>query len=137
MVILATANKFLGYPFALTGTVVKGKGLGKTIKFPTANINIKEDYKLIPKNGVYIVNASINDELYYGMMNIGNNPTVDGTEQTIEVHFLNFNKDIYNQTLQVNLLKRIRDEVKFDSIKTLQKQIAKDKVTALNFIETI
>jgi len=92
---IKTANTFLGYNFMLTGTVVKGKGLGKKLEFPTANINIKESYKLIPKNGVYVVKAKIEDAAIFGMMNIGINPTVDGKVQSIEVHFFNFSKDIY------------------------------------------
>jgi len=131
------ANKYLGYSFMLTGTVVKGNGLGKTINFPTANISIEETYKLIPKKGVYIINSIIEDELIYGMMNIGKKPTVKGKKKTIEVHFFDYEKDIYGQKLQINLLKRIRDEEKFDSIQLLQEQLQKDKQLALAYIETI
>ncbi|GAA4972876.1 bifunctional riboflavin kinase/FAD synthetase [Algibacter aquimarinus] len=129
------ANKFLGYNFMLNGTVVEGKGLGRTLQFPTANILIEEDYKLIPKQGVYIVNSKIKNKLYFGMMNIGENPTVDGNEETIEVHFFGFNKDIYGRKIQINLLKHIREEQKFESVDALKNQLNKDKKTALDYIE--
>ncbi|KAA5827616.1 bifunctional riboflavin kinase/FAD synthetase [Algibacter amylolyticus] len=127
------ANSYLGYPFMLTGIVTKGKGLGKQLGFPTANIHIEEDYKLIPKQGSYIVSSTINDIEVYGMMNIGVNPTVSGSVQTIEVHFFDFEADIYNQTIKINLLQRIRDEQKFDSVEALKHQLANDKITALAY----
>ena len=102
------ANEYLGYHYFLNGTVVKGKQLGRTIGFPTANIHIEEDYKLIPKIGVYVVKAVVNQETVYGMMNIGFNPTVNGEKQTIEVHLFNFDKDIYDQNIEVSLLHYIR-----------------------------
>lgn len=132
-----TANKYLGYNFMLTGTVVKGNSLGKTINFPTANIKIKEDYKLIPKKGVYIINSYLDDKLFFGMMNIGKKPTVNGKKKTIEVHFFNFDKDIYGEKIRVNILKRIRNEEKFDSIDALKNQLKKDKEKALSYIESI
>ena len=134
---VTTANKYLGYNFMLTGIVVKGNSLGKTINFPTANLEIKEKYKLIPKKGVYIVNAYLDDKLVFGMMNIGKKPTVKGKKKTIEVHFFYFDKDIYGKKIQINILKRIRSEKKFDSIKDLQIQLEKDKKTALDFTESI
>ncbi|MCB4798074.1 bifunctional riboflavin kinase/FAD synthetase [Neotamlana laminarinivorans] len=131
---ITTVNSYLGYNFILTGTVVKGKGLGKKISFPTANISISEDYKIIPKQGSYIVKSLINNSFVYGMMNIGTNPTVNGQGQSIEVHFFNFNKDIYNKTLNIQLLKRLRDEQKFESVDALVKQLEIDKQTSLHFI---
>ena len=129
------ANAYLGYYFMLTGVVIKGKGLGKTLGFPTANIYIEESYKLIPKQGVYVVKANYNNTNLYGMMNIGANPTVEKDEsQHIEVHFFNFNEDIYDKTLQIEILERLRDEKKFDSVEDLQKQLSVDQKTALNFI---
>lgn len=128
------ANKYLGYNFMLTGTVVKGKGLGRQLHFPTANIQITEDYKLIPKQGVYIVKAIIDQELVYGMMNIGMNPTVNGKKETIEVHFFDFDTDIYNKTIQIDFLKRIRDEEKFESVESLKGQLHKDKETTLTYL---
>ncbi|TYA52400.1 bifunctional riboflavin kinase/FAD synthetase [Formosa maritima] len=133
---IKTANKYLGNNFIITGKVVKGKGLGNTLGFPTANINIKESYKLIPKQGVYIVKTTINNQEVFGMMNIGLNPTIDSNnKQTIEIHLFNFNETIYRKTLTIELLDRIRDEQKFDSVETLKIQLQKDKETSLNFIE--
>lgn len=131
------ANSYLGYSYSLTGMVSKGKQLGRTIGYPTANIKIDEDYKLIPQNGVYIVQSNIDGITYYGMMNIGNRPTVDGTIQTIEIHFFNFNKDIYNKKITISLLKRMRSEQKFESVDALKKQLDNDKKAALAFIENL
>ncbi|TNJ44134.1 bifunctional riboflavin kinase/FAD synthetase [Tamlana fucoidanivorans] len=130
------ANKYLGYDFMLTGEVSQGRGLGKQLNFPTANIVIEEDYKIIPKQGAYVVYAKINDLTVYGMMNIGMNPTVNGSEQTIEVHFFDFNSSIYGEIIQIHLLERLRDEQKFESVEALKKQLAKDKETALKFISS-
>ena len=134
---IAKANSYLGYPFMLNGSVVKGKGLGKQLDYPTANIKIEEDYKLIPKQGAYIVNATINNQLVYGMMNIGVNPTVNGSKQTIEVHFLDFDADLYDKTLQINLLERIRDEEKFESVEALKTQLSKDKIFTRDYIQKL
>lgn len=131
---IKTANSYLGAPYFITGTVIKGKGLGKQIQFPTANIHIDEDYKLIPKNGVYVVSAVIDNSTVYGMMNIGTNPTVNGTKQSIEVHFFNIDKDLYNNTLKVNILNRLRNEHKFESVSLLQDQLKLDQQHALKFI---
>jgi len=130
------ANRYLGYQFMLTGKVVKGKGLGNTFDFPTANIQIEETYKLIPKYGSYVVSAVIGETKFYGMLNIGTNPTVDGERENIEVHFFNFNQDIYNSNIQVKLLHRLRDEVKFESVEALKIQLQKDKETSLNYLKT-
>jgi len=130
-----TANSFLGYDYFLTGTVIKGKQIGKQIGFPTANINIKETYKLIPKNGSYVVKSHIDNTPIFGMMNIGTNPTVNGTKQSIEVHFFNFNQNLYNKKLKIELLERLRDEQKFDSLEYLQSQLKIDKENALKLIE--
>ncbi len=134
---IAKANSYLGYQFMLNGSVVKGKGLGKQLDYPTANIKIQEDYKLIPKQGAYIVNAVINGELVYGMMNIGMNPTVNGSKQTIEVNFLDFDKDIYDENLQINLLERIRDEEKFESVEALKVQLSKDEIFTRDYIQKL
>lgn len=125
------ANQFLGYPFMLNGTVVKGKGLGKTIQFPTANLKIEEPYKLIPKKGVYLVQALIEKELVYGMLNIGTNPTVSSANTlSIEVFFFNFNKNLYDTELRIQLLDRIRDEIKFTDLEALKTQLERDQQTA-------
>lgn len=127
------ANHYLGYPFFITGTVTQGNQIGRTIGFPTANIQLKEDYKLIPKNGVYIVQGIINNKKVNGILNIGNRPTINGTNQTIEAHFFDFNKDIYNQEIIISFLDFIRPEQKFNSLEELKQQIEKDKQTALLF----
>jgi len=131
---IALAKEYLGYNYFFSGTVIKGKQLGRTIGFPTANIHIEEDYKLVPKNGVYIVKGTCNKETFLGMMNIGKRPTVDGKNQTIEVHFFDFDKDIYNQHFTIEILEFIRDEQKFDSLNALKDQIQKDKKYSLNFL---
>ena len=133
---IKTANTYLGYNFMLTGTIIKGKGIGKTINYPTANLKIEETYKLIPKQGVYIVQAIIDNVLEFGMMNIGINPTVSGTDQSIEIHFFNLNKSLYDKKLSVQLLHRLRDEQKFDSLDLLKKQLEIDNHNASEFLKT-
>jgi len=133
---MALANEYLGYSYFLNGTIVKGKQLGRTIGFPTANIHIEEDYKLIPKIGVYVVRAVVNNETVFGMMNIGFNPTVNGEKQTIEVHLFNFDKDIYDQNIEVSLLHYIREEQKFSSVDALKAQLDQDKINSLAFINS-
>ena len=131
---IALANDYLGYPYFLSGEVVKGKQLGRTIGFPTANIHIEEDYKKIPKNGVYIVKTFIDNKEIFGMMNIGFNPTVNGEKQTIEVNLFDFDADIYGQKLEISLLEYIREEQKFGSVDLLKEQLNRDKNTALNYV---
>ena len=126
-----TANAYLGYNYMLTGTVKKGKGIGRQLNFPTANLHIEETYKLIPKNGVYAVQSIINGSTVFGMMNIGFNPTVSGTKKTIEINFFDFNEDLYGQLLQIDIVDRIRDEHKFESVNALKEQLYKDKETSL------
>jgi riboflavin kinase/FMN adenylyltransferase len=132
---LKTANNYLGYNYMLTGTVVNGKQLGGKIGFPTANIHMKETYKLIPKTGVYVVKSTIDKKVIFGMMNIGNRPTVHGKHQTIEVHFLDFNQDLYHQNLTVEILYFLRDEQKFDSVKSLIHQLKKDEEIAREYLK--
>ncbi|QWX83951.1 bifunctional riboflavin kinase/FAD synthetase [Cellulophaga sp. HaHaR_3_176] len=129
-----TANSYLGYEYMLTGVVKKGKGLGRQLSFPTANIFIEEEYKLIPKNGVYTVKSTLQNSVVYGMMNIGFNPTVSGTEKSIEVHFFDYNQDLYDQKIQIDIIDRIRDEHKFNSVEELKLQLQKDKKTSLAII---
>lgn len=131
------ANKYLGYEFFLTGKVIKGKQLGRTINFPTANIEISENYKLIPKNGVYIVKSYVNNNWVFGMMNIGFKPTFDEQKLSIEVHFIDFNANLYEQKIQISILEYLRDEEKFDGIESLKSQLQKDKTTTLNFIRNL
>lgn len=127
------ANNFLSYKYFLSGKVEKGSQIGRTINFPTANISVDEDYKLIPKEGVYIVSAIIDGENINGMMNIGNKPTVKGEKLSLEVHFFNFDKNLYDKNLTISFLKRIRDEQKFDSIDELKNQLEKDRDFSLNY----
>ncbi|MBA3985551.1 MAG: bifunctional riboflavin kinase/FAD synthetase [Flavobacteriales bacterium] len=129
------ANNYLGYPFMLNGKIVKGRGIGKTITYPTANLQIKEPYKIIPKNGVYVVQAFIDNKRTYGLMSIGTNPTVGGTSRTIETFFLDTNKDLYNRQLQIEMLVKIRDEEKFDSLETLREAIREDEAFAKSYLE--
>lgn len=131
---MALANDYLGYDYFLTGIVSKGKQLGRTIGFPTANLKIKENYKLIPRNGAYVVKSIINQKTVYGMMNIGYNPTVEGENLSIEIHYFDFDKDIYDQKISVSILEHLRSEQKFGSVALLKEQLAKDKKTALEFI---
>ncbi|MBA10559.1 bifunctional riboflavin kinase/FAD synthetase [Flavobacteriaceae bacterium] len=132
-----TANTFLGYNFMISGTVVKGKGIGKTLNFPTANIRISESYKLIPKHGVYVVKTRILNTTVFGMMNIGVNPTVNGKLRSIEIHFFDFSQDIYGVYLEIEILKRLREEQKFDSLAELEKQLLKDAVVSKQFLQQI
>lgn len=132
---LKTANNYLGYNFMLNGTVVNGKKLGGTIGYPTANIDIKETYKLIPKTGVYVVQSTIAKKIIFGMMNIGNRPTVNGNHQTIEVHFFDFNQDLYHRNLNIELIYFLRDEQKFDTIDSLVHQLEKDEEIARDYIQ--
>lgn len=128
------ANEYLGYDYFLTGTIIKGKQLGRTISFPTANIKVLEEYKLIPKNGVYIVKSCIDQKTVFGMMNIGLNPTIPSEKLSIEIHYFDFDSDLYDQKIVVSILKYIRPEQKFDSVDLLKAQLEKDKVTALDYI---
>lgn len=128
------ANNYLGYNFMLTGTVVKGKNLGEKIGFPTANLYIKETYKIIPKTGAYVVKSEIGEKTIFGMMNIGFRPTVSGKDQTIEIHFFDFNQDLYDENIQIDVLAFLRDEQKFESIDALKQQLNVDKEKSLKLI---
>ena len=134
---MTMANEYLGYEYFLTGTVSKGKQLGRTIGFPTANLLIKEIDKLIPRNGVYVVKSVINHKIVFGMMNIGFNPTVSGDKLSIEINYIDFDGDLYNQELKVSLLKFLRAEQKFDSVALLKEQLEKDKESTLFFLKSI
>lgn len=131
------ANQYLGYSYFFSGKVIQGKKIGRTIGFPTANIQISENYKLLPKNGVYVISSKFDTVLHYGMMNIGNNPTIGDNEQSIEVHFFEFNQDLYNENLEITILNYIRDEQKFNTIDELKVQLEYDKTFSLNFIKSL
>ncbi len=127
------ANEYLGYNYIFSGTVIKGKQLGRTIGFPTANIQIDSDKKILPKNGVYIVNGLINKKSYHGIMNIGVKPTLDQKEISIEVHFFDVNFDLYDQEISISVLEYIREEKKFQNLDALKLQIEEDQKKALSF----
>ena len=131
---LKTTEKYLGRYFNLTGKVIKGDGLGKRIMYPTANIFIKEKYKIIPKDGVYLIKTFIKNKFYNGMMNIGHRPTIGANEKSLEVHLFNFNKDIYGEQISVDIISKIRDEKKFSSIEALKDQLVKDENHCLKLI---
>lgn len=128
------ANDFLNRPFRITGSVVKGAEIGRTIGFPTANLIAKETYKLLPADGVYFVRCLYEQTTLFGMMNIGFRPTVNGKERTYEVHFFDFEKDLYEQTLSIELLDQIRKERSFSTLDELKKQLTLDKVHCQNLI---
>lgn len=132
---ISLANSYLGYPYSFSGKVIKGKQIGRTIGFPTANIEIQEPLKLLPKNGVYIVKCLVKNQEVNGIMNIGNRPTLNGTSQSIEVHLLNFDEDIYGLEITVKMIDFIRNEQKFENLDQLKSQIQKDKIQAVNFIK--
>ncbi len=126
-----TAASFLGYNYFFSGLVVLGNQLGRTIGYPTANLQIQDEHKLIPAVGVYAVDIVLEKRPLKGMMNIGYRPTVNGKTLTIEVNIFNFDEDIYGQTLQVTLKKYLRSEVKFTGLDALKNQLANDKKLAV------
>lgn len=126
-----TANNYLGHNFSITGKVVGGKKLGRTIGYPTANIDINDKYKIIPADGVYAVNVIHDGKIFEGMLNIGNNPTVEGKGRSIEVNIFNFDKEIYGDDATIIFIERLRDEVKFNGLEQLKEQLSKDKENAI------
>ncbi len=133
-----TANSYLGRKYSLSGTVRKGNGIGRTLDFRTANLEVSEDYKLLPADGVYFIETKWEETAYFGMMNIGIRPTVSGNpKHTIEVHLFDFDKNIYHQKLSVSILQMIRKEQKFNSLELLKDQLEKDKLFCLEEIKKI
>ena len=128
---IGDANAMLGYSYELYGVVVAGNRMGRTIGFPTANMQLYEPLKLVPFNGVYAVEVEVLGGTYKGMCNIGVRPTVDGKTRTIETHILDFDEDIYGLPLKVRFLKRIRDERKFSSLEALREQLEKDRLECI------
>ena len=125
---VASANEMLGYEYGLYGVVVAGNRMGRTIGFPTANMQLYEPLKLVPGNGVYAVEVEVLGRKYLGMTNIGKRPTVGGTNRTIETHILDFEEDIYGLPMRIRFLRRIRDERKFPSLEALQAQLQEDSL---------
>jgi riboflavin kinase/FMN adenylyltransferase len=129
------ANQFLGSPFLITGTVVVGQKLGRELGFPTANIRVEEDYKLLPANGVYAAYIYVAGVKYSGMLNIGVRPTVDGKSRTIEANVFDFDGDVYGHRIQLELIGRIRDEMRFDDLNALKSRLNADRIAAQGMLE--
>jgi len=127
-------NSYLGYEFSFFGKVVKGNSIGKTLGFPTANIKIGTDLKLIPKNGVYLISTIINQKIIFGMMNIGIKPTTNENTKSIEVNLFDFDQDLYDTNITIYIKQFLREEIKFDSLNELKLQIEKDKITCNSII---
>lgn len=148
---IVTANKYLGYPFELTGTVIKGDQIGREIGFPTANLHVHESHKLIPAYGIYAVDVEIfpkttevvtgdyfepvPERVAKGMCYIGTRPTVDGMNRKIEVNLLDFNDDLYTKTIRVKFLEFIRHDQWFESLELMQEQIKKDEADIRKYFE--
>ena len=132
---IKTAKSYLGYDFSLKGEVVNGNAIGRTIGFPTANLNINQDYKLIPKNGVYLIRTLLEGKKVYGMMNIGVKPTLKSKDTSIEVNLFEWGGDLYGKVIEVFILHYIREEKKFDSLIKLGNQIKLDKKTCIKLIK--
>jgi riboflavin kinase / FMN adenylyltransferase len=132
---LDQASEFLGHTFFLKGQVVKGKQLGRTLGYPTANIKPEAEEKITPKIGVYFVEVSVDKLSYFGMMNIGINPTTDSDQRLkLEVHIFDFDADIYTKTIKLNFLKRLRDEKKFANLTELKMELERDKENCMSLI---
>ena len=131
---MKVAKDFLSRPFRLSGKVIRGKKIGRTIGFPTANLQTKEDYKLLPCDGVFFIKTQYNGSCYYGMMNVGFRPTLEGEERSFEVHLFDFNQDLYGEILQVDLLELIRKEKKFASLEELKAQLQEDQAKCRRLI---
>ena len=127
-------NSYLGYEFSFFGKVVKGNSIGKTLGFPTANIKIESNLKLIPKNGVYLISTIINQKIIFGMMNIGIKPTTNENTKSIEVNLFDFDQDLYYTNITIYIKQFLREEIKFDSLNELKLQIEKDKITCNSII---
>lgn len=128
---ISTANKYLGRPYDLSGQVVKGQQIGRSLGFPTANIQIADDYKLLPRDGAYAVHAEVNSIQYKAILNIGDRPTVDGEKKTIEAHLIDFEGDLYGQELRVYFQEFLREEKKFESLDALKNQLVADRERAI------
>ena len=130
-----TANEFLGHAFTLNGEVVKGKQIGRTLGFPTANLDLNNRYKIVPALGIYAVRVQTQEGSYNGMLNIGKRPTVEeSNEVSIEVNLFDFDGDLYGKHLQLELIERIRDEQKFDSLEALKAEMINDKLKCLRIL---
>lgn len=131
-----TATAYLGHTYSLSGKVVKGKQLGRTIGYPTANISVEDKYKLIPADGIYAVKVENKGRSFGGMLSIGNNPTIEGKGRSIEVNIFDFNEDIYGEDATIYFIKRLRDERKFNGLDELKSALATDKQNSLKILST-
>lgn len=131
---IKTANSYLGYDYPLTGMVVKGKQLGRTIGYPTANIEVSNTLKLIPADGIYAVRVIVDGKTYGGMLSIGKNPTIKDKPHSIEVNIFDFNEEIYGKEITLKFIEKLRDEVKFDGIESLKEQLHLDKENSLKLL---
>jgi riboflavin kinase/FMN adenylyltransferase len=131
---VAGASTLLGRAYSITGRVVQGEKLGRMLGFPTANLDLDSHYKLIPAEGIYAVMVLHEGQTYKGMLYIGQRPTVGGIHQTIEVNIFDFDKDIYGETLTVQFISNIRQDIKFNDLEALKKQLALDKQAALGML---
>ncbi len=128
------ATDYLNRPFRLSGKVIEGEKIGRTIGFPTANLQIEEEYKLMPCDGVYFIQSQLENTLVYGMMNVGFRPTLEGEKRSFEVHFFDFKQDLYGALLHIDLLELIRKEKKFDSLEMLKAQLEEDQAKCRQLI---
>jgi len=128
------ATDYLNRPFRLCGKVIEGEKIGRTIGFPTANLQIEEGYKLMPCDGVYFIQSQLENTLVYGMMNVGFRPTLEGEKRSFEVHFFDFKQDLYGALLHIDLLELIRKEKKFDSLEMLKVQLEEDQAKCRQLI---
>jgi riboflavin kinase/FMN adenylyltransferase len=131
---IALANTFLGYPFFITGKVIRGDQIGRTIGYPTANIRVEEQYKLIPADGIFAVKVQADGQSYDGMAYIGTRPTIDGTRRNIEVNIFDFDKEIYNQPIRMEFHHFVRGDMKLASLDELKAQIALDKIRVMELL---
>lgn len=135
---MTAATAYLGRTYSLEGKIITGKQLGRTLGYPTANLAVNESYKLLPKKGVYITSAVIDNQRYYGMTNIGVNPTIDDhLEQSIETHFLDYNSNLYNRTITLAFHRRLRDEQAFDSLQELQEAMQQDEKNTRLYVQQL
>jgi riboflavin kinase/FMN adenylyltransferase len=132
---VSTAAQYLNRPYSLQGKVVSGKKIGRTIGYPTANLKVTADYKLIPKDGVYITSSDINGTTIIGMTNIGTNPTVPGADgkRTIETYFLDYEGDLYEKEMRLDFHQRVRDERKFENMEQLKQEMSRDEQIARSY----
>jgi len=128
---IATASKYLGRPYVLSGQVVQGRQIGRSIGFPTANIDVADKYKLLPRDGAYAVYAEVGKIQYKAILNIGDRPTVDGKKKTIEAHLIDFDGDVYGEELSISFVEFLREEVRFESLNALKHQLVIDRDRAI------